>query len=313
MIPEYPKIHSSGHRDNRDVFDGPVVIQEKYDGSQFSFGTVGGQLYCRSKGQALNNAEPGMFRAAVDTSCHLAFEGKLVDGCIYRCEFLAKPKHNVLTYSRIPAGQLVLWDIQLPSGSFVFDTGAVAAVALNLGIEPAAVLYEGDGGSLLNNWENESTHLFERESSLGGPKIEGFVVKNYRRKQVAKFVSAAFKEKHAHCPKNPRVGGDEVAAIVNSLRTEARWLKAIQHLREKNVLVNGPEDIGPLMRELSTDLHAEEEQWIKDRLFDVFWKSIQKGVSQGFPDYYKKLLANGPSVWQELGNSPFVQIAEVKI
>lgn len=80
---------------------------------------------------------------------------------------------------------------------------------------------------------------------------------------------------------------------------KARWLKAIQHLREKGALKDGPEDIGPLMRELSTDLHAEEAVWIAEKLFEAFWKQIAKGVSNGFPDFYKKLLAEGPSVFQQ--------------
>lgn len=51
MINSYPSIYSLGHRYISELFSGPVVIQEKIDGSQFSFGNLNGKLFCRSKGQ----------------------------------------------------------------------------------------------------------------------------------------------------------------------------------------------------------------------------------------------------------------------
>jgi ATP-dependent RNA circularization protein (DNA/RNA ligase family) len=38
MILSYPSIYALGHRAIRELFDGPVVVEEKIDGSQFSFG-----------------------------------------------------------------------------------------------------------------------------------------------------------------------------------------------------------------------------------------------------------------------------------
>lgn len=35
-IPSYPKIYAVGHREVRDIFRFPVLVQEKIDGSQFS-------------------------------------------------------------------------------------------------------------------------------------------------------------------------------------------------------------------------------------------------------------------------------------
>ena len=43
VLTSYPKVYQLGHKAVLDIFSGPVVIQEKIDGSQFSFGLVGGE------------------------------------------------------------------------------------------------------------------------------------------------------------------------------------------------------------------------------------------------------------------------------
>jgi len=40
------------------LFDGEVTIEEKVDGSQFSFGLIDGELQCRSHNQQLVIDEP---------------------------------------------------------------------------------------------------------------------------------------------------------------------------------------------------------------------------------------------------------------
>lgn len=44
----YPKVYALGHPALAGLFDGPVIVQEKVDGSQFSFGLLGQELVCRS-------------------------------------------------------------------------------------------------------------------------------------------------------------------------------------------------------------------------------------------------------------------------
>ena len=59
----YPKVFNLGHRAVRDLLSGPVVVQEKIDGSQFSFG-VGedGTLLIRSRGADIEpEAPPKLF------------------------------------------------------------------------------------------------------------------------------------------------------------------------------------------------------------------------------------------------------------
>jgi RNA ligase len=314
-LPSIPKIYALGQRHNVNIFEDLVQVQEKIDGSQFSFGAVDGKLECRSKGQTIDPNDPGMFKLAVE-SAQRAFAILLQHGTIkefeggrFQCEFLAKPRHNLLAYSRVPAGNLVLFDVVNTKGEYASDDQR-REFAKDLGLEAVKVFYTG--------FLPATTHFqsfgeyFEKESQLGGVKIEGVVVKNYSKPHpesssglapmTAKIVAPSFKEKRATVPSNPGKAGaakDIVEKLTNCLRTEARWLKAIQHLREAGQLSNENKDIGPLCKEIQADIIAEETDWIKERLFEEFSKEILNGTVRGFAQFYQKFLANGPSVYQE--------------
>ena len=297
-----PKVYALGTRFNASIFQGPIVVEEKIDGSQFSFGYEGVALTCRSKGTVITG-DPGMFKLAVETATRLMDEGKLTRNWVYQCEFLAKPKHNVLAYARVPAGNLVLFDVKMPSG--YADPSQKLAIAKYLGLEPVPVLFEGTQSIGIN-----PADYLDRESVLGGQKIEGIVIKNYTQvhpesehgaPMTAKIVADQFKEKQQqHQPRNPKAPqGEAVQGIINALRTESRWLKAIQHLREAGQLQKDAKDIGPLVREIQRDVLEEEADWIKQQLFEAHTTEISKGVVQGFAQYYKHLLTDGMTVWQE--------------
>lgn len=303
-----PKIYALGTRFNTGILSGPVAVEEKIDGSQFSFCYKGGALMCRSKGRVISG-DPGMFKDAYETATRLASEGKLIPGAVYQCEYLAKPKHNVLTYARIPAGHLVLFDICFADCPYerglwgpYAPPSLKESVAQTLGLEPVPLLHYGP----LSPTQEWLGNFLQTNSVLGGCKVEGIVIKNYglnhpksesgTAPMTAKIVSDRFKEKQAHQPRSPKAGQDEhIEAIILSLRTEARWLKAIQHLNESGTLVKSEKDIGPLVREIQRDTLAEEEDWIKQMLFDAFASAIHRGVVQGFAEYYKTILREGAS------------------
>ncbi|GIU69757.1 MAG: hypothetical protein KatS3mg002_0993 [Candidatus Woesearchaeota archaeon] len=55
-------------------------------------------------------------------------------------------------------------------------------------------------------------------------------------------------------------GEKEVVNIIaEQFRTEARWEKALQHLKESGLLTFTPRDIPLLLQEVSTDVYNEEE------------------------------------------------------
>jgi hypothetical protein len=263
-----------------------------------------GMLVCRSKSTEINQIEPGMFKQAVDTACRLETAGLLAPGMVFQCEYLAKPKHNVLAYARVPNGYLVLFDVC--RGDSYCDQEHTQEWADILGLERVPVLFTGK----LSEFDAPAKiqELLNTDSVLGGQKIEGVVIKNYSKSHgerenhplTAKVVSDAFKERVATKPRNPKKCGDELQGIINALRTEARWVKAVGHLRDSGALQDSPKDIGPLMKELSIDLETEETEWIKEALFEAFRKQILKGATDGFPQWYLKLISSGGlSVFQQ--------------
>lgn len=298
-IASYPSIYALGHRSIAEILSSPVVIEEKIDGSQFSMCRTAGVLSCRSKGKdIIVNAPEKMFSKAIETATAL----DLHDGWTYRCEYLRTPKHNTLTYSRVPKNHLIVFDIC--TGVETYLTPAEKrAECERIGLECVPCFY--DGFTEAASWDRERTlskgwaeELLSKESVLGGCRVEGFVIKNYsvftqeKKIAIAKYVSEAFKEKHLTEWKsaNP-TQTDIVQTIISELRTDARWNKAIQHLRDDGKLTDSPQDIGPLIKEVQADIEREEEDYIKDRLFKHFRSQIIRATTNGLPEFYKAKLA----------------------
>jgi hypothetical protein len=232
----YPKIYALGHGAIAELFLDEIHAEEKIDGSQFSFGVFNGQLRCRSKGVELNLDDvEGMFKKAVETARELA--PMLVDGWTYRAEYLQEPRHNILAYSRTPAKNLILFDVNTGHEQYM-SYEYKAKVAEIIGLECVPLLWTGKLTSI-----DQLNELLERESVLGGQKIEGLVFKNYNRfgpdkkALMGKYVSERFKEKHQkEWRKDNPQGGDILRFLSLKYKSEVRWEKAVQHLREQGLL-----------------------------------------------------------------------------
>lgn len=288
-IYSYPTIYALGHKAVTELLCGKVLIEEKVDGSQFSMQRLNGELACRSKGQDLIVEAPEkMFTKAVETASALP----LTDGWIYRCEYLQSPKHNTLAYARHPAKHLVLYDVETGIQSYLSPAEKYQEAA-RLGLECVPVYFEGTVLSL-----EQVQAMLDRDSILGGSKIEGVVIKNYalfmpdKKVAMAKYVCADFQEKNAKEWKrsNP-TQQDIVQSIIASLRTDARWNKAVQHLRESGNITDSPKDIGPLIKEARADILKEEKEWIAEQLANHFIPQIIRGSIAGLPEWYKDKLA----------------------
>lgn len=288
----YPKVHAIGHAAVRDLFLEDVTVEEKVDGSQFSFGrfiSKEGEPYlrCKSKGVELTVEAPdNMFKPGVEV-CKELFP-LLHEGWAYRGEYLAKPKHNTICYDRIPAKHIIIFDINNGQESYL-SYEEKAAEALRLGLEIVPRVHVG---------KVESAEFFrsflERVSILGGQKVEGVVAKNYKRfgldgkALMGKFVSEAFKEVHGADWKERNPGkGDIIALLIGKYRTPARWAKAVQHLKEAGQIESSPRDIGKLIPSTGKDIMEECGEEIKEALFKWAWPDIQRGVISGLPEWYK--------------------------
>ena len=284
----YPSIYQLGHRAIENLFDNDVLCEEKIDGSQISFGVFDGILKVRSKGkEIIVDAPEKMFAIGVENIKTL----DLKDGWTYRGEFLNKPKHNTLCYSRIPVKNIIIFDINRGEEDYLSPQEKKEECD-RIGLECVPLLYQGkiDNPAFIHKF-------LERESILGGIKIEGVVIKNYqlfgkdKKVLMGKYVSEVFKEVHDKEWKHEnKTGKDIIRSIIEYLKTEARYNKSIQHLKELGELENSPKDIGKLLVEIKNDIKKECEEEIKEKLYIWAHGHIERGVIAGFPMYYKEYL-----------------------
>jgi hypothetical protein len=295
MLEPYCSLREISHREVRDIFEDEVVVEEKVEGSQFSFQVVGDEVFMTSRRQPVIGG--GQWVRAMEAVEKVRYN--LVDGWIYRGEYLQSPRHNRIRYDRTPINNIVIFDIETSPNEFLSVTEKQEETE-RIGFECVPVLYEGKLESA-----QQLRDLLDTKSFLGeNVKIEGVVVKNYNKRlndhlMVAKFVSEEFQEvmqiKHRHSkPKASFV--DE---LIEELKTEARWAKAVQHLREEGVVNGTPQDIGKLVKEVQADIYLECEEYIREFLFEKAKKDIQKGVVNGFGEWYKGLLVE--EMEEELG------------
>jgi hypothetical protein len=294
MLNSYPSIYNLGHAAIVDLLKEPVIVEEKVDGSQFSFGVHRdtGELMIRSKGATINPIAPeGMFKEGVETAKALA--PYLKPGWTYRGEYLKTPGHNTLIYERIPHKHVIIFDINTGLEAYL-SPSEKEDEAERLGLECVPQLWYG----MLDRIEF-FRELLETKSVLGGQKIEGVVIKpaNYsmfgkdKKCLMGKFVSEAFKEAHSDAWKEKNPGGQDILQLIgNGLCTQARWMKAVQHLKEAGQLQNDPRDIGALLKEIPIDIQKECEDEIKDALFKWAWPQLRRLSTRGFPEWYKEEL-----------------------
>lgn len=289
----YPSVYQLGHRVTEPVRDVVVVAEEKVDASQFSFGDIDGRLRVRSKGREFDPEAPDdLFAAATATVQHLYHAAALRPGWTYRGEAFKGPRHNVLHYGRVPEGNVVLFDVN-PRHEAYLSYDQKVEEAARLGLEVVPRLYEGHLAEI------DLPALLETVSFLGGPKVEGVVLKPVtplygpdKKAILVKYVSEAFKEVHRKVWGGGAKSKATVAErLVARYRTEARWQKAVQHLRERGELEGAPRDIGALVREVQADVLAEEADAIRDALFAEFKDGLLRGVVRGLPEWYKQQLA----------------------
>jgi hypothetical protein len=270
----FPKIFALGTDYIKDIFHESVEITCKLDGSQFAFGKIKGELYMRSKGKQLFvDAAEKMFELAVNYVSSIV--DKLPDNVMFYTEYLQQPRHNVLKYGRVPKNNLALFGAMTFPGQSFFSYDELKIFAEQFDIDVVPLLFHGKVNNI-----NEITHLLDTTSYLGEVKIEGIVVKNYERKfllggqpmplMAGKFVSEAFKEVMRTGWKKENTSPGRWETFKTGYCTEARWQKAVQHLKENGQLENSPKDIGVLLKAIQLDLTEEEKETIKEFLWNEF-------------------------------------------
>lgn len=285
----YPKVKHMGDRDLAEMEGAPyLIVQEKIDGSQMNWcWDEDGKLHVRSKGAwqlggPENRVMPdALFLKAIN---HLAEVGETVPGLRdvwFSGEAVTSPKHNRIAYERTPKGFIVLFD------AYGYAASLVPQFAKDMGLEPVRRLMDLIAPSL---WREHGPVLLEEITPmLGGKLAEGVVLKHpHRPDLVGKLVRPEFRE--IDNSKYKTTGKDAVAEITEALNTEARFEKAVQHLRDDGLLKGSPQDIGPLMKEVARDILDEATEEIKNMLWDRFGKDIRRNLGRGLPEWYKERL-----------------------
>lgn len=295
-VPSYGKIFTLGSAGTAQALTGPVVIQEKVDGSQFSFGIdAEGNYVFKSKNQPLHIEAPAkMFEEAV-TSAHRALEKlqrkESKREIYFYGEYLQKPKHNALTYDRVPKGHIVLFEGVYELRHMGREYLQYFADMFELDIIPQ--LHEGE----INLHELGPLYK-DVKSFLGGVNMEGIVIKNYGQHIVynnnlyplfTKVVCPAFKERNSEAQKEFKKGWD-LNEFILSFKSEARWVKALQRIKENGEYTGEPKDIANLIKEVQKDLADEEKETIKHALYRAYIKDITRVAVSGLPEWYKNLL-----------------------
>lgn len=297
MVPPYQKVFSLGTDFIGSILDDEVVVQEKVDGSLFGFAKIDGELFCRSKGQQVILGDNGseMFQDGAQYINSIA--ETIPDGIAFYCEYLKKPKHNVLHYERTPTNMLCLFDAFNLTTKKYYSYDELKDFADKMGIDVVPVLYKGFIKS-----QEEIKAFLQQDSYLGNNKVEGIVVKNYTRNfllggqviyaMFGKFVSEEFKEVHRKTWKSNHDSKSKWQIFKEGYKTESRWEKAFQHLRDNGELENTPRDIPKLIIEVQKDIGEEEKEIIKKFLWQEFGKELLRGATHGLPTWYKEKLTS---------------------
>lgn len=294
-IPSYPKIFTIGSSGTENALIGSNIrIEEKVDGSQFSFGINSeGELVFKSKSVMLDRHTPdNLFKEAVEYL--MTIEDSILKAfspnTYFYGECLKRPKHNTLKYGRVPKNNIVLFDC-LCNGRWL-ESGEVKDKAEYLGIDKIPS-FEAPKKITLEYLKE----LFVTESFLGEEKIEGVVIKNNSQTiflggnlypLYTKYVREEFKERHkvAWASNNT----DTIENFIKSFKSEARWLKAFYYLRDAGIIENAPKDIAALCSRVVQDIKEEEMENIKNELYRFFIKDIQRTSVKGLPEWYKEKL-----------------------
>ena len=295
----YQKIQQPYKEEVKGIYDGYVVIEEKIDGSQMRIEIdTDGTITCGSHHQDGVTVD-SMFRVGVEEAEKLFAEYKPKVKVTVFAEYLSKPKQNTIAYEKTPLHGLILFDVK--KDTRYLDRKQKELFAKEHGMEIVPVLWEGEGSEVTEELTKE---LLTKPSVLGHQKgfdrIEGLVIKNYNKFYdvnryphleghwlCIKIVNDTFKEKNHE--ENPS-SKNKFQELKEMYRTDARLLKAVQHLKEKGELKGELADLRFLVPEVIRDLEEEEKEVIKDALWKLFGKEICGYASKGMPEFYKKYL-----------------------
>lgn len=294
----FPKILHIGDKQILDLFETEVEITEKIDGSQFGFGkTPEGELIMRSKGREIDlEVADKLFLPAITYVTSIA--DKIPNGWLFYGETLHAPRHSTLAYDRVPRNHIALFAVYEVEPRVFHNYDSIVEWSKTLDVDAVPILFRGETSAA-----NVLEMVKDTPSYLGGANVEGIVVKAYKpwmflgqiplTVMSGKYVTEEFKEVHSKDWSKLNTGKGKFDVLKENYRTEARWRKAVMHLKERGELTGTPKDIGALIKETRVDIETEEKENIKDVLWNIYKEDILKYSVFGLAQWYKTKLVEG--------------------
>ncbi len=273
-------------------------IDEKVDGSNLSFVLQGTDIVFMNRNSVISKPYGWVFDKAISALSTL--KKHLVLDHVYHGECIAKPKHNVIQYERVPKFYFVLFDIQDEDGTFLKRHDVVNAAKF-LGIECVQCFHINDSESTQPTQIVD--HLFKCfangsiVSMFGGTAPEGIVIKHpsylkSNHKVVAtkiKVVRDEFKEMHRNgnklAEKQVVTPQDSLDRIMSWYSADVRWRKATFRLRDQGKITgleeNAEKERQAIMNEARRDFQEEEEENLKAFLWAEFGQTLVQRITDG--------------------------------
>lgn len=297
---KFPKVLTLGQPLLIEIFNDPVDLTSKIDGSQCRIHLTEFNVECGSKN--VDTADVKMFELAYQQADRIWNENiwqTFGDDITLFTEFLNKPKHNVLKYDRVPKNNLYVFGALIDGNHL--RTEELIELATELNIEPPHII----ASQIKIENPDDLNNYLETESILGGTKVEGIVIRNLYKSYppllvstmaftdyplVGKLVREDFKERLNKEWSGKKQRETPLAKVTTEFLTDARFHKTIQHLNDNGELTYEMKDLKNIIPEFYRDLIDEEHDEIVKLAMEDFWRQLKRKCDNYTVQEWKRYL-----------------------
>ena len=274
---KYDSIPRYGKQGTRDILGTEVVVMEKLDGANASFGIIGGELKMFSRNQELN--EHNTLRGFYDWVRHNVDPRKLFVSTIYFGEWLVP---HTVQYKKEAQCEFYLFDIYDVKTDTYLDWNITVQAAKHLGLRTPEVFFRGN----LHSMTDVDQYLGQSNLTEIPNTGEGIVVKDYEGQQFVKIVSDKFKETKSI--KQPSLDRTDIGTLIDSVLTPQRVEKLIHKKIDLGLLPTELDitDTGNVLKALSSDVVND----IFEEEMHIFLDMLRKKISKKTPIVVRELL-----------------------
>ena len=274
---KYDSIPRYGKQGTRDILGTEVVVMEKLDGANASFGIIGGELKMFSRNQELN--EYNTLRGFYDWVRQNINQNLLFPNKIYFGEWLVP---HTVQYKKEAQCEFYLFDIYDVKTDTYLDWNTTVQAAKRLGLRTPEVFFRGE----LHSMTDVDKYIGQSELTDIPNTGEGIVVKDYEGQQFVKIISDKFKETKSI--KQPSLDRTDIGTLIDSVLTPQRVEKLIHKKIDLGLLPTELDitDTGNVLKALSSDVVND----IFEEEMHIFLDMLRKKISKKTPIVVRELL-----------------------